>query len=190
MSLNAHNACRRLLELSCTWVLTLVIFYLIASRGLFEVSCGSFKTSQKTTSVVEPPVGGSIEERLRLPLGGRVTSWDSSGVSVTPVGVESPAGDPTGRRVSALPSGTDPRTVQGAPSQEPAQIGKVKLFPADRGHHIPAPEWEGCRVSSARPAFCFCACWSLLLAEPGSLVAPGCFPSRLRFFRACFLVTS
>ena len=112
---------------------------------------------------------GSREERLRLPLGGRVTSWDSSGVSVTPVGVESPAGDSTGRRVSALPSGTDPRTVQGAPSQEPAQIGKVKLFPADRGHPIPAPEWEGCRVSSARSAFRFCACWSLWLAGPGPL---------------------
>ena len=83
--------------------------------------------------------------------------------------VESPAGDSTGRRVSALPSGADPRTVQGAPSQEPAQIGNVKLFPADRGHHIPAPEWEGCRVSSAWSAFCFCACSSLWLPGPGPL---------------------
>ena len=107
--------------------------------------------------------------KVALPLGGRVTSWDSSGVPVTPVGVESPTGDSTGRRVSALPSGADPRTEQGAPSQEPAQIGKVKLFPADRGHHVPAPEWEGCRVSSARSAFCFCACGSLWLAGPGFL---------------------
>ena len=108
---------------------------------------------------------------------------------MTPVGVESPAGDSTGRRVSALPSGADPRTEQGAPSQEPAQIGKVKLFPADSGHHVPAPEWEGCRVSSSRSAFC-----SVPVGRCGWRVLVSCLswllPGSFRFLRECFSLAS
>ena len=61
----------------------------------------------------------------------------------------------------ALPSGADPRTEQQTKGTDPRnrhpQNGQVKLFPADRGHHIPAP----------KPCF---ACWSLWLAGPWSPV--------------------
>ena len=45
---------------------------------------------------------------------------------------------------SALPSATDPRTEQQTKDTDPRtgtlKNGKVKLFSADRGLHVPAPE--------------------------------------------------
>ena len=63
---------------------------------------------------------------------------------MTPVGVESPVGTQKAGGFSALPSGADPRTEQQTEGADPknrhSQNGKVKLFPADRGHHVPAPK--------------------------------------------------
>ena len=94
---------------------------------------------------------------------------------------------------SALPLGADPRTVQ---RMAGTQNGKVKLFPADRGHHVPAPRDVGSALSGLRllalpvgrsgwPVLVLCGALSLLVA---SLVVP-CFfvsvsPLRLKRTRA------
>ena len=63
--------------------------------------------------------------------------------------------------------GTDPRTG--------TQNGKVKLFPADRGHHVPAPKGG----MSGRLCLVCVSLLCLLVALVDwswSPVAPGCFP--------------
>ena len=124
-------------------------------------------------------------------LSGPPVRWSSypsglkRGTPVTPVGVESPVGDSIalGRRPQNRAANKGYR-----PKNRHSQNGKVKLFPADRGHHGPAPKggmsgWL-CLVSVS--LLC------LLVALVGrfwSAVAPGCFPGRLLFLRECFFVT-
>ena len=38
-------------------------------------------------------------------------------------------------------------TTGGLSSQEPSYLGSLALFPSGRGHHVPAPTWEGCRAT-------------------------------------------
>ena len=72
--------------------------------------------------------------------------------------------------------------------QETSLAQKRKLFSADRGHRVPAPE-GGMSGQPAWSVFRFCACWSLWLAGPGAwLLAPVLDGSGL--FRECFTVKS
>ena len=63
------------------------------------------------------------------------------------------------------------------------------MFPADRGHHVPAPEWEGCRVSSARSASL-----AVPVGRSGWPVLVPCrswlLPGSSRCLRECFSLTS
>ena len=109
---------------------------------------------------------------------------------VTPVGVESPVGDSTGGGFCALPSGAENRAANTGhrPKNRHPQNGKVKLFPADRGHHVPAPKGGMSALSGLR----FLALpvgrsgWPVLVPCPlsllvVSLVVAGLFGYVLRF---------
>ena len=63
------------------------------------------------------------------------------------------------------------------------------MFPADRGHHVPAPKGGMSGWLCLVCVFLLC----LLVALVGrswSPVAPGCFPGRRWFLRVCFSVSS
>ena len=68
-------------------------------------------------------------------------------------------------------------TTGGQPTQEPSNLESSAKFPSGRGHHIPAPMWEGCRATlfslrscSAVPAGgCRSSGWALVLLAVGLL---------------------
>ena len=89
-------------------------------------------------------------------------------------------------RERACPACRDPLAQCG---QETSLTENVKLFSADRGHHVPAPEgWM-----SGLPFLVCVSLLSLLVALVGRSwchVAPGCSPGVSPVFRGCFSVTS
>ena len=78
-----------------------------------------------------------------------MSSCDGVRPIVVRAGAVHPEGDlhPTRRllQTSKLIA-TSPRTG-GHPTQEPSNLESSAKFPSGRGHHIPAPSWEGCRAT-------------------------------------------